>query len=139
VCADDASPALHTCTVHNQRRRAWEGTVPVQIACTGPALQIALSNRHEDDNSVSGAGSRERRVIPNPDTPLSRLGCGAGACPDRVVHRVLVVHSAGQRISFFDDSACLIMKKYVSDRSRWNIPPILESRRVVVTGSRSLQ
>jgi hypothetical protein len=47
VATIDASPALHTCTVHNQRGRAWEGTVPVQIACTGPALQIELSNPDE--------------------------------------------------------------------------------------------
>jgi len=44
VAAVDASPALHTCTVHDQRGRAWQGTPPVQITCVGPALQIELSN-----------------------------------------------------------------------------------------------
>jgi len=44
VAAVDSSPALHTCTVHNQRGRAFQGTPPVQITCIGPALQIELSN-----------------------------------------------------------------------------------------------
>jgi len=44
VATVDSSPALHTCTVHNQRGRAWQGTPPVQIACVGPALQIELSD-----------------------------------------------------------------------------------------------
>jgi hypothetical protein len=44
VASVDASPALHTCTVENQRGRAWRGTPPVQITCAGPALQIELSN-----------------------------------------------------------------------------------------------
>jgi len=44
VAAVESSPALHTCTVHNQRGRAWQGTPPVQITCVGPALQIELSN-----------------------------------------------------------------------------------------------
>lgn len=39
----ESSPALHTCTLHNQRGRAWQGTPPVQIACVGPAVQIELS------------------------------------------------------------------------------------------------
>jgi hypothetical protein len=44
VAAVDSSPALHTCTVHNQRGRAFQGTPPVQITCVGPALQIELSD-----------------------------------------------------------------------------------------------
>lgn len=44
VASIDAGPAFHACSVHNQRGRAWEGTPPVQITCTGPALQIELSN-----------------------------------------------------------------------------------------------
>lgn len=44
VAAVESSPVLHTCTVHNQRGRAWQGTPPVQITCVGPALQIELSN-----------------------------------------------------------------------------------------------
>ena len=44
VVAIDTGPALHSCTVHNQRGRAFQGTPPVQITCVGPALQIELSN-----------------------------------------------------------------------------------------------
>lgn len=44
VATVDSSPALHSCSVHNQRGRVWQGTLPVQIVCTGPALQIELSN-----------------------------------------------------------------------------------------------
>jgi hypothetical protein len=44
VAAVETSPALHSCTVHDQRGRAWQGTPPVQITCVGPALQIELAN-----------------------------------------------------------------------------------------------
>jgi hypothetical protein len=44
VAVVESSPALHSCTVRNQRGRAFQGTLPVQITCAGPALQIELSN-----------------------------------------------------------------------------------------------
>jgi hypothetical protein len=44
VAEIESSPVLHTCAIHDQRGRAWEGTPPVRFTCAGPALQIELSD-----------------------------------------------------------------------------------------------